>query len=1158
MQRVFCSILLSFAMALIGNSALADNNKIDLGDGKISEKALSGARVRVQVDFIIPAAEIPEGADGFEIRRGMVKGVRVSLLEQVFGAELINPNTTTNKTLPGGPRLVRKLDNVPSMAMELTLSEMEQLAANPNVKHIYRDAISRVNLAESTVLVGAPVVWSAGSNGSGVAVAVLDSGSSHQHTMMNGRVTGSACFSSSGVTGTGGSTSSFCPDGSESEISPSAGENCPVNDPATTDITEGVSGCSHGTHVASTAMGGTMNLQSGVTLNGVATGANLVAIQVFSRFNDAADCDPDGTPPDPASAPCIRSFTSDQRAELDYVINNAASLNIAAANMSLGGGPEVTNASICDNQFSNALTKALIDQLRTLGVATVIASGNDGFSTGVTAPGCISTAITVGSTTKADSVSGFSNSSELVDLLAPGSSILAAYPLVGGTSYASNSSGTSMAAPHVAGAFALLRSANPGASVQEIEDALKATGTPINDGRVNSIVKPRIRVDLANDLLASGGTGLGDVALTPIAGFLASGDLGDPGNFTTRVYTLTNSGTTVANFTVAGDKNWLGFSVTSGAIPANGGTATVTVSVVTANVTSGQTDSGLITFTVGESSTTRGASLSVASPLLNDDFADAFPLTGITVATSGSSVGATFETGEVEHNIEFNDTGGSSVWFVWTAPLSDNFTVSTEGSNFDSVMSVYTGTGVTALNFITGNDDAPGTPAGGFALASFNAVAGTTYHIVIDGFNGAFGLFGLALNPTSAPGIDNFASASAISTASGSSSTNSVNASAETGEPSHSGQTATKSVWFNWTAPSDGDFTFHTDGSSFDTVLAIYTGTAVNALTEVGANDNQGAASASKITATPGSSQVTFTATNATSYKIAVDGVSGASGLVKLSWFSNAVAQPNLVTAVLPNARSVLVGQTATAFMTVINAGGDGTNCQLSLPSGNFVGGFTYQATDAVNQTIGSPNTPVSIVGSNGVQNFVFGVTPSAEFSEEVLTPLASCNEGTSSSVTTGVNTFTLSSAPIQPADTLTIGATISGNGVIEMQSASGNGFVVVSTAAIGANASLTFSVNDGGAGLPIVTSVCETDPVTAVCLAAPANSVAFDSVNGETRTFAAFISATGDIPFAPGSSRLFVTFDDAGGVSRGGSSVAVRTDFVPPAEVPSVVAGLE
>jgi len=1133
-------VLFIFGALSIAGTAFAQNTKIDIGEGRIAARAEVGERVRVNVDFVIPAADIPDGADGFAVRRELISGARASLLGNIFGTELFQSSDASAKTITGGPRIARKLDNIPSMAMELTLSEMKQLAADPRVSRIYEDTLSRPFLNESTILIGAPVIWGTGSEGAGVAVAVLDTGSSHEHTMMNGKVVGSACFSST----TGTRSTTFCASGTNSEISATAGNNCPVDDPATAGEIEGIGGCFHGTHVASIAMGGIMNLSSGITINGVARGSNLVAVQVFSQFNDAEDCS-DETPPDPSEAPCVRSFSSDQRSGLDYVLSNAAALNIASINMSLGGGPEVSDAALCDAE--NAMTKALIDQLRTAGVATVIASGNDGFASGVTAPGCISSAITVGSTTKADAVSGFSNSSELIDLLAPGSSIRAAYPFVGDLSYSTVASGTSMATPHVAGAFALLRQVHPGATVEDIENALIATGTPINDGRSNNIVKPRIRVDLASNLLSAGGSGLGDVALTPVTGFSVNGNLGDLSTFTTKTYTLTNNGPVPAGFTVTGDENWLAFDVSSGTI-AVGASVAITVSVNTNNVTPGQMETGLIRFTVGANTTTRGAFLNVFFPVLNDDIADALPLSGITVSTSGSNVGATFESGETEHNSEFPDTGGSSIWYRWQAPLDIVTTVSTDGSNFDTVMSIYTGTTVTGLSFIAGDDDSDG--PGSFSSASFAATAGTTYHIVVDGFNGEGGNISLALSPSAASNTNTLANAQVISGALGVATTYSNSATAEVSEPNHAGQSAVRSIWFDWTAPSSGNFIFSTDGSAFDTVLAVYTGQSISALIEVAANDNHGLVS---------TSQVSFAAIAGTSYKIAVDGVAGASGFVRLSWRSADAEQPLMVTAVLPNARSVQIGTLATGFMTVINAGaGAGTNCVLSLPSSDFAGSFTYQTTNASNQPSGSPDTPVTIPGNLGVQNFVFGVTPSQAFTEEVLTPVSLCDNGPSSGISVGVNTFTLSSSLLPPADMLTISRTLSANGVIEMASASDNGFVTIATAAIGSNATLSFSVNDGGAGLPFVSSVCETNPVTAACLAAPSNAVTFDSGSGETRTFAAFISATGDIPFAPSTHRLFITFDDEMGVSRGGSSVALRTDFAAAIEAPGIIAGLE
>ncbi|VAV89120.1 hypothetical protein MNBD_ALPHA06-1392, partial [hydrothermal vent metagenome] len=221
-----------------------------------------------------------------------------------------------------------------------------------------------------------------------------------------------------------------------------------------------------------------------------------------------------------------------------------------------------------------------------------------------------------------------------------------------------------------------------------------------------------------------------------------------------------------------------------------------------------------------------------------------------------------------------------------------------------------------------------------------------------------------------------------------------------------------------------------------------------------------------------------------------------------------------------------------------------------------FVGGFSYQTVDAFNVATGTPDIKTGIA-ANGAQGFVFAVTPSTTFSEEVLKPVAKCAEGTSSLVTNGVNTFTLSSASIAPADMLTIALSPVAGGVNQMQNASDNGFVVIASAAIGANDTLTFSVNDGGAGLPFVSSVCETNPLDSQCLATPAQSVTINSVNGETRTFAAFVSATGNIPFDPGNNRLFMEFRDQGGILRGGSSIEIRTDFPAP-EAPGEVAGLE
>ena len=159
---------------------------------------------------------------------------------------------------------------------------------------------------------------------------------------------------------------------------------------------------------------------------------------------------------------------------------------MAAVNMSLGGEVYLSPAE-CD--ADNGATKAIIDTLRSVGIATVAAAGNKGAANGIGAPGCISSAISVGSTTKADAVSSFSNSAPFLSLLAPGSSIRSSVP-GGGFAFFS---GTSMATAHVTGAWAVMKQKNPEATVTAVLDALIVTGRSISDPK-NGIVKPRIDV----------------------------------------------------------------------------------------------------------------------------------------------------------------------------------------------------------------------------------------------------------------------------------------------------------------------------------------------------------------------------------------------------------------------------------------------------------------------------------------------------------------------------------------------------------------------------------------------------------------------------------------------------------------------------------------
>jgi hypothetical protein len=97
----------------------------------------------------------------------------------------------------------------------------------------------------------------------------------------------------------------------------------------------------------------------------------------------------------------------------------------------------------------------------------------------------------------------------------------------------------------------------------------------------------------------------------------------------------------------------------------------------------------------------------------------------------------------------------------------------------------------------------------------------------------------------------------------------------EAGEPNHAGNAGGKSVWFEWTAPAVGNLRIDTHGSNFDTLLAVYTGSNISALTPIASNNNDGSAN--------GTSGLSFLAAAGTKYRIAVDGLNGASGNVVLN-----------------------------------------------------------------------------------------------------------------------------------------------------------------------------------------------------------------------------------------------------------------------------------
>ena len=191
----------------------------------------------------------------------------------------------------------------------------------------------------------------------------------------------------------------------------------------------------HGTHVATTAAG---------TTYGVAKAARVVPVRILN---------------------CAGSGTyATVLAGLDWILSdqNTNPKNQAVLNLSIGG------------PASTALNEAIL-KLTNAGITVVVAAGNNSGDACAVSPAGAPSAITVGATDMLDRLSSYSNRGACVDILAPGTSITAGW--IYSASSTRTVQGTSMASPHVAGAAAVYRGLNPGASVAQVAEALTSQAT---------------------------------------------------------------------------------------------------------------------------------------------------------------------------------------------------------------------------------------------------------------------------------------------------------------------------------------------------------------------------------------------------------------------------------------------------------------------------------------------------------------------------------------------------------------------------------------------------------------------------------------------------------------------------------------------------------
>ncbi len=368
----------------------------------------------------------------------------------------------------------------------LTPTQLDKLLDDPNVEFIQEDIEVQPTLTRSVPYIGASTAHAEGREGNGQIVAIFDTGVETDHPFLGGRVVDEACFSSEINSTTPGNVYKefpTCSNGETRQYGSGAGVPC-------TDL-DGGDGCKHGTHVAGIASGGS------TSMDGVAPASDIIAVQVFTNIQVTSGDRCDG------ATSCMTAYTSDLIGGMEWLLDHDDLDKIASVNMSLGGGGYTSH---CDG----GIIKIAIDELKSHGVSTVIASGNNGYGNAVSYPGCVSSAITVGSVdNETTNISYFSNRATMVDVVAPGRYINSSVP---GHGYESLN-GTSMAAPHVAGAVALLKAQDPTLTVDEITNTLKETGLPSYDP-YTTFGTPMIHVGIASEYVEDNKPTLATPAMT--------------------------------------------------------------------------------------------------------------------------------------------------------------------------------------------------------------------------------------------------------------------------------------------------------------------------------------------------------------------------------------------------------------------------------------------------------------------------------------------------------------------------------------------------------------------------------------------------------------------------------------------------------------------
>ncbi len=448
----------TFLILLIATSFLIPSLSVAIANsGNVPQSGISGLwKESTELDKVaLVENDLGVRIDPMLLEKARLKPDEVLRVFIVFGEKPVDYDRFV-RSLNG--KILHDYEVIEGIAISIAGRYLETLKELENVVGIHEDREVHAFLDESAPLISADDVWAEGINGSGVDVCIVDTGVNYNHPALAGKVVAQKCYCQ-GNPGPSG----CCPSGGETE------------DDAMDDH-------GHGTHCAGIVA------STNDTYKGVAPGSSIKAVKVL---------DSEGS-----------GWESDIVAGIDWCSDQNADI----ISISLGGG---LFTSYCDGEPDAQAVNNAVDA----GAFVAVSSGNDASTTHLSAPACASKGTSVGATydadvggivwgnpevcrdtaTYADKIACITNRDDILDLLAPGALITS----TGLNSDFDTRGGTSMAAPHVAGAAALLLEAKPTLTPIEIEAILKHTGEGIYDSETG-LTFPRINVSAAVSLPSMG------------------------------------------------------------------------------------------------------------------------------------------------------------------------------------------------------------------------------------------------------------------------------------------------------------------------------------------------------------------------------------------------------------------------------------------------------------------------------------------------------------------------------------------------------------------------------------------------------------------------------------------------------------------------------